>query len=106
MLQLMCGKGEIKDNYIIYIDTLVGTQELSYRLVKLEDFFEEEALKQVKKKSAELRVLCRKQKARIDRIYWLKRKLYALNPTTSVDTELISNLLMELFESWLISLNS
>ncbi|KAG5559855.1 hypothetical protein RHGRI_003220 [Rhododendron griersonianum] len=47
VLQLMCGKGEIKDNYIIYIDTLVGTQELSYRLVKLEDFFEEQALKQV-----------------------------------------------------------
>ncbi|XP_058203162.1 chaperone protein ClpB1-like [Rhododendron vialii] len=89
VLQLMCKKGEIKDNYIIYIDTLVGTQELSYRLVKLEDFFEEEALKQVKKKSAELKVLCRKQKARINRIYWLNRKLYgvyALNPTTSVDT--------------------
>ncbi|KAF7151813.1 hypothetical protein RHSIM_Rhsim02G0006200 [Rhododendron simsii] len=86
VLQLMCGKGEIKDNYIIYIDTLVGTQELSYRLVKLEDFFEDEALKQLQKKSAELRILCRKQKARINRIYWLKRKLYALNPTTSVDT--------------------
>ncbi|KAI8566022.1 hypothetical protein RHMOL_Rhmol02G0006800 [Rhododendron molle] len=85
MLHDMCEKGEIEDNYIIYIDTLVGTQELSYRLVRPEDFVEVDALKRVKKKSAELRVLCRKEKERINRIYLLKKKLYALRPTASVD---------------------
>lgn len=40
-LRDMCAKGEIDDNHIIYIDTLVGGAKLSYKLVKCEDFAED-----------------------------------------------------------------
>lgn len=40
-LRDMCAKGEIDDNHIIYIDTLVGEAKLSYKLVKCEDFAED-----------------------------------------------------------------
>ncbi|XP_028059247.1 chaperone protein ClpB1-like isoform X2 [Camellia sinensis] len=74
----MLTKNEIDDMSAVYIDALVGTKELSYRLEKRGSYVEDLFLKHFKESFRELRIMYRKEKERINMIYTLRRNFFQL----------------------------
>lgn len=74
----MFTKNEIDDMSAVYIDALVGTKELSYRLEKRGSYVEDLFLKHFKESFRELRIMYRKEKERINMIYTLRRSFFQL----------------------------
>ncbi|KAI8540743.1 hypothetical protein RHMOL_Rhmol08G0009500 [Rhododendron molle] len=103
MLSDILANNDFDDMLVVYIDALMGTNELSYRSEKRGTYLEDLFLKHFKESLKEFRIMYHKEKERVNIIYLLRQDFFTLmnllNAEAVVDFSCVADIVQKLLNA-------